>query len=107
MIITGRAPGEQLCWSELWMRFSARTVLHDGDGRSAPFRVGQLPKFGEDGSSCGGDAFGFALVGYGGSQGAAGTHWRLCSEHGVGIDRKQVTVLESSYQQLTSAPIRR
>jgi len=23
--ITGRAPGEQLCWSEPWMRFSART----------------------------------------------------------------------------------
>ena len=29
MIITGRAPGEQLCWSEPWMRFSARTgFLH-------------------------------------------------------------------------------
>jgi hypothetical protein len=25
VIITGRAPGEQLCWSEPWIRFSART----------------------------------------------------------------------------------
>jgi len=87
-------------------RVNPQEVLRDGDGMSAPFRVGQLPKFGEDGSSCGGDALGFALVGFGGSQGR-GTHWRLCSEHGVGIDCKQVTVLESSYQQLTSAPIRR
>jgi hypothetical protein len=25
VIITGRPPGEQLCWSGPWMRFSART----------------------------------------------------------------------------------
>ena len=27
MIITARPQGEQLCWSELWTRFSARTAL--------------------------------------------------------------------------------
>jgi NAD(P)-dependent dehydrogenase (short-subunit alcohol dehydrogenase family) len=27
MIITARRHGEQLCWSELWTRFSARTVF--------------------------------------------------------------------------------
>jgi hypothetical protein len=26
MIIKGRAPGEQICWSEPWTGFSARTV---------------------------------------------------------------------------------
>ena len=26
MIITGRVPGEQPCWSERWTGFSARTV---------------------------------------------------------------------------------
>ena len=26
VIITGGTPGEQLCWSEPWMRFSARTL---------------------------------------------------------------------------------
>jgi hypothetical protein len=25
VIMTGEVPGEQLCWSEPWMRFSART----------------------------------------------------------------------------------
>ena len=27
MIITGGASGEQLCWSEPWIRFSARTIV--------------------------------------------------------------------------------
>ncbi len=27
MIITGRTPGEQTCWSEPWTGFSARTVF--------------------------------------------------------------------------------
>ena len=30
MIVTGGAPGEQLCRSEPWMRFSARTILSTG-----------------------------------------------------------------------------
>ena len=27
MIIKGRAPGEQICWSEPWTGFSARTSI--------------------------------------------------------------------------------
>jgi hypothetical protein len=30
MIIKGRAPGEQICWSEPWTGFSARTVADLG-----------------------------------------------------------------------------
>jgi hypothetical protein len=29
VIFIGRAPGEQLCWPELWMRFSARTGVKE------------------------------------------------------------------------------
>ena len=36
MIITGRAPGGQLCWSAPWMRFSARTPTAADRSRTAP-----------------------------------------------------------------------
>jgi hypothetical protein len=36
--ITGKVPGEQLCWSEPWMRFSARTAR---SGRARENRTGQ------------------------------------------------------------------
>ena len=39
MIITAGRQGEQLCWSELWTRFSART---GADGESASSRARQL-----------------------------------------------------------------
>src|ERR1035441_3956293 len=40
MIIAGRAPGEQTCWSEPWMRFSARTGR---PGRSYPAPIRRAP----------------------------------------------------------------
>src|SRR2546430_7263949 len=40
MIITGRTPGEQTCWSEPWTGFSARTVPSNAPGAEDLHRPG-------------------------------------------------------------------